>query len=197
MGVAWSAGRTGQASADVIVRDQIVAQATLPRFLAIGDQSRFHLQVDNVEGPAGAYTVDLDVKGPVVVAADATRRTMQLAAGAKTQMTIPVTAAGLGRAEFDVRVSGPNGIGTVQNLAVRVQPSADTIARRIVRADPRQWRRDHRLLRPDGRSRAELRPGLGDGLALRLARRARRCSRRSTATPMAAPSRPSRAPCRC
>ncbi|UZF91684.1 alpha-2-macroglobulin family protein [Bosea sp. NBC_00550] len=136
MGVAWSTGRTGQASADVIVRDQIVAQATLPRFLAIGDQSRFHLQVDNVEGPAGAYTVDLDVKGPVVVAADATRRTMQLAAGAKTQMTIPVTAAGLGRAEFDVRVSGPNGIGTVQNLAVRVQPSAATIARRIVRAIP-------------------------------------------------------------
>ncbi|MBN9452325.1 MAG: alpha-2-macroglobulin family protein [Bosea sp.] len=136
MGVAWSAGRTGQASADVIVRDQIVAQATLPRFLAIGDQSRFHLQVDNVEGPAGAYTVDLDVKGPVLVAADATRRTMQIGAGAKTQMTIPVTAAGLGRAEFDVRVSGPNGIGTVQNLAVRVQPSAATIARRIVRAIP-------------------------------------------------------------
>ncbi|MFJ5367570.1 alpha-2-macroglobulin family protein [Bosea sp. CER48] len=136
MGVAWSAGRTGQASADVIVRDQIVAQATLPRFLAIGDQSRFHLQVDNVEGPAGSYTVDLDVKGPVLVAADATRRTMQIGAGAKTQMTIPVTAAGLGRAEFDVRVSGPNGIGTVQNLAVRVQPSAATIARRIVRAIP-------------------------------------------------------------
>jgi uncharacterized protein YfaS (alpha-2-macroglobulin family) len=136
MGVAWSAGRTGQASADVIVRDQVVAQATLPRFLAIGDQSRFHLQIDNVEGPAGAYTVDLDVKGPVLVAADATHRTVQLAAGAKTQMTIPVTAAGLGRAEFDVRVSGPNGIGTVQNLAVKVQPSAATLARRIVRPIP-------------------------------------------------------------
>ena len=67
MGVEWSGARTGQASADVIVRDQVVAQATLPRFLAIGDQSRFFLQVDNVEGPAGAYTVDLDVKGPVLV----------------------------------------------------------------------------------------------------------------------------------
>lgn len=136
MGVAWSAGRTGQASADVIVRDPVVAQATLPRFLAIGDQSRFHLQVDNVEGPAGAYTVDLDVKGPVLVAADATHRSVQLAAGAKTQMTIPVTAAGLGRAEFDVRVTGPNGVGTMQNLAVRVQPSAATIARRVVRPIP-------------------------------------------------------------
>lgn len=136
MAVAWSAGRTGQASADVFVRDQIVAQATLPRFLALGDQSRFHLQIDNVEGPAGSYLVDLDVKGPVVVAADATRRSMTMAAGAKSSLTIPVTAAGLGRASFDVKVTGPNGIGTVQNLAVRVQPSTQTIARRIVRPIP-------------------------------------------------------------
>lgn len=136
MAVAWSAGRTGQASADVFVRDQIVAQATLPRFLALGDQSRFHLQIDNVEGPAGAYLVDLDVRGPVVVAADATRRSMTMAAGAKSSLTIPVTAAGLGRASFDVRITGPSGIGTVQNLAVRVQPSTQTIARRIVRPIP-------------------------------------------------------------
>ncbi|MEN5082117.1 alpha-2-macroglobulin [Bosea sp. TWI1241] len=136
MAVAWTAGRTGQASADVFVRDQIVAQATLPRFLALGDQSRFHLQVDNVEGAAGTYQVDLDVQGPVVVGAEATRRELTLAAGAKAQMTIPVTAAGIGRASFDVRVSGPNGVGTVQNLAVRVQPSTQTIARRVVRALP-------------------------------------------------------------
>ncbi|SFI45548.1 hypothetical protein SAMN05216304_102829 [Bosea sp. OK403] len=136
MAVAWSAGRTGQASADVIIRDQVVAQATLPRFLAIGDQSRFHLAINNVEGPAGPYVVDLDVRGPVLVAADATRRTLQLAVGAKSELTIPVTAAGLGRAEFDVRITGPGGIGTVQNLAVRVQPSANTIARRIVRPIP-------------------------------------------------------------
>ncbi len=136
MAVAWSAGRTGQASADVIVRDRIVAQATLPRFLALGDQSRFHLQIDNVEGPAGAYLVDLDVRGPVVVGADATRRTLNLPAGAKSSLTIPVTAAGLGRASFDVTISGPNGVGTVQNLAVRVQPSTQTIARRVVRPIP-------------------------------------------------------------
>ncbi len=136
MAVAWSAGRTGQASADVIVRDQVVAQATLPRFLAIGDQSRFHLAINNVEGPAGSYVIDLDVRGPVLVAADATRRTVQLSAGERTQMTIPVTAAGLGRAEFDVRITGPGGIGTSQNLAVQVKPSANTIARRIVRPLP-------------------------------------------------------------
>jgi uncharacterized protein YfaS (alpha-2-macroglobulin family) len=53
MGVAWSARATGQASADVIIRDQIVAQATLPRFLAIGDQSRFHLADRQCRRPRG------------------------------------------------------------------------------------------------------------------------------------------------
>jgi len=132
MAVTWSRGKVGQASADVIVRDPVVLQATLPRFLALGDQSRFFLQIDNVEGPAGAYTIDLDVKGPVVVAADATHRTVQLAAGQRTSLTIPVTAAGLARASFEVKVSGP-GVETRQTLALDVKPSTATIARRIVR----------------------------------------------------------------
>jgi uncharacterized protein YfaS (alpha-2-macroglobulin family) len=133
MAAAWSAGKVGHASADVVVRDPIVAQATLPRFLALGDRSRFHLEINNVEGPAGPYTIDLDVKGPVLVAADATRRTVNLAAKARTQVTIPVTAAGIGNASFDVTVTGPNGFSTKQVMNLRVQPSLNTIARRNVR----------------------------------------------------------------
>ncbi len=133
MAAAWSGAKLGKASADVIVRDPIVAQATLPRFLALGDRSRFFLEINNVEGPAGAYTVDLDVKGPVLVAADATRRTLTLAAKQKTQLVIPVTAAGIGTAAFDVTVTGPNGVSTKQALTLRVQPSLNTIARRNVR----------------------------------------------------------------
>lgn len=137
MAAAWSASSTGQASADVFVRDPVVSQATLPRFLSLGDQSRFHVAIDNVEGPAGSYTIDLDVRGPVVVAADATRKTLQLAAGGKTSLTIPVTAAGLGLATFDVRITGPSldgkPIETFQTLSVRVNPSTSTIARRVVR----------------------------------------------------------------
>ncbi len=132
MAVAWSANRTGQASADVVVRDPVVAQATLPRFLAIGDQARLHVQVDNVEGPAGDYVVDLDVEGPVVVGADVLHRTVKLAEKAKTSLSIPVTAAGIGTARFALKVSGP-GIETHQTLALRVQPSSPAIARRIVR----------------------------------------------------------------
>ena len=53
MAVAWSKSRVGQAATDIIIRDPVVVQATLPRFLALGDQSRFHMQIDNVEGATG------------------------------------------------------------------------------------------------------------------------------------------------
>ena len=56
MAVAWTTDRVGSASADVIVRDPVVLAGTLPRFLSVGDQSRFLMQIDNVEGPAGDYT---------------------------------------------------------------------------------------------------------------------------------------------
>ena len=75
MAVAWTKDRVGSATADVIVRDPVVLAGTLPRFLSVGDQSRFFMQLDNVEGPAGDYTVDLDVSGPVIVAATRCART--------------------------------------------------------------------------------------------------------------------------
>ncbi|MEJ1161652.1 alpha-2-macroglobulin family protein [Prosthecomicrobium sp. N25] len=132
MAVAWSAGRVGHAEKDVIVRDPIVVQATLPRFLALGDRSRFHMAVDNVEGPAGDYTVDLDIHGPVVLPADSLRSTLRLARGGRGELTIPVTAAGVGTAVIDVRFSG-QGLDLTQSLVLKVQPATPAVYRRTVR----------------------------------------------------------------
>ncbi|MFM9975325.1 MAG: alpha-2-macroglobulin family protein [Beijerinckiaceae bacterium] len=132
MATAWSATRTGQASADVVARDPVVMQATLPRFMNIGDQSRFHIAINNVEAPAGDYTLDLDVSGPVIIPADATRRRLRLAAGGKAELTIPVTAGGAGSATFDLRLTG-NGIDATQSHVLRLQPGGNTIARRVIR----------------------------------------------------------------
>ncbi len=135
MAAAWARGRVGNATADVIVRDPVVLTGTLPRFMNIGDQSRFFVEIDNVEGPAADYVLDLDVTGPVVVAADATRKVIRLEKGGKSTLTIPVTAAGIGRAAFDVRATGP-GVGAVQTLAVRIQPGTPALVRRTVRPIP-------------------------------------------------------------
>ena len=135
MAVAWSRGRAGSGNTEVVVRDPVVVTGTLPRFMNLGDQSRFHMEIDNVEGPSGAYTVDLDVSGPVVLPASATRSTIQVAAGARTSLTIPVTAAGIGDARFDLKLTG-QGVDAAQNFRLRVSPGSSTIYRRIVRPLP-------------------------------------------------------------
>lgn len=132
MAMAWSKTRVGQASADVIVRDPVVVQATAPRFLAVGDQSRLHLAVDNVEGRPGDYVLDVDARGPVVIPAEATRRTLRLAAGGKASATLPVAAAGLGATTLTVRLTGPD-VDVAQTLILNVQPPASAVVRRTVR----------------------------------------------------------------
>ena len=60
------------------MRDPIVVAATLPRFLDVGDRSQMHVEIDNVEGDAGDYTLDLDIHGPLTADADALRQTVHL-----------------------------------------------------------------------------------------------------------------------
>ncbi len=131
MAIAWAKGKTGQSEKDVIIRDPVVATGTLPRFLAVGDQSRFNIAIDNVEGAAGDYVLDLDVNGPITVPADALRKTVKLDKGGRTDVVVPVTAAGLGIASFDLRITG-GGVDLTQSYSLKVQPSTQTIVRRSI-----------------------------------------------------------------
>lgn len=129
--VAWTAGKLGHAEADVIVRDPIVVQATLPRFLTIGDQSRLQFNIDNVEGPAGNYAVDVDVHGPVTMAAGVMHPSIKLAAKGKAQLSLPFNATGLGTATFDIKV-GAGAIAVSQSLSVPVQPATPPVYHRSI-----------------------------------------------------------------
>ena len=130
---AWTKSRVGHGEADVVVRDPVVLLGTLPRFLSVGDRSRFHVAVDNVDGPAGDYQVDVNISGPVSLPVDAARKNLRLANGAKSEIIIPVSATDIGTATVDVRLTGPNGISLDQNLTVRVEPGAAGTVRRTVR----------------------------------------------------------------
>src|SRR5262249_57430960 len=65
MAVAWSATKLGRATTDVTVRDPVVLTATLPRFLLNGDHGTLSFDLDNVEGVAGGYTINVTTTGPV------------------------------------------------------------------------------------------------------------------------------------
>jgi len=127
--VAWTKSRAGAGSADVIVRDAVVAQASLPRFLALGDQSRLNLRLDNVEGAAGDYKVTLDLTGPLT--ADGPQKIVKLAAGATGVVNIPLHATGVGTATVDVKLTGPKFEAT-QKLALTVEAGTNPLVKRSV-----------------------------------------------------------------
>src|SRR4029450_3941561 len=76
MAVAWSKDKVGRAVSDVVIRDSVVLTATLPRFLLNGDRATMHLDLDNVDGGAGEYRIDVRRAGVNVVGKEApqTRR---------------------------------------------------------------------------------------------------------------------------
>ena len=87
---AWSKDKVGHASGDVIVRDPVVLTATLPRFLLTGDRGSMRLEVDNVEGQAGDYRLDMSTQGPLAVGQGAPQ-TMRLAAKQRSGVSLPLT----------------------------------------------------------------------------------------------------------
>jgi hypothetical protein len=129
MAVAWSKGRAGSAAADVIVRDPVVVQASLPRFLALGDQSRLNLRLDNVEGAAGAYQLSLEPRGPIAIDPADSRRNLKLAAGGTAVLEVPLRATGVGAAGIDVRLTGPK-FDATQSLALAVEAGAGSLVKR-------------------------------------------------------------------
>ncbi|HZZ61291.1 MAG TPA: alpha-2-macroglobulin [Roseiarcus sp.] len=129
--VAWSKDKVGSAQADVVVRDPIVVEATLPRFLDVGDRSEMHVEIDNVEGEAGDYTLDLDIHGPLTADADALRRTVRLDAHRRLSVAMPITAAGVGTAELALRLTGPN-TDEAQDFKLGILSGAPDVYRRMV-----------------------------------------------------------------
>jgi uncharacterized protein YfaS (alpha-2-macroglobulin family) len=131
MAIAWSNNKVASAEATVIVRDPVVVAATLPRFLNIGDRSQMHLDIDNVEGDAGDYKLDLDIHGPLTAEADALSRTVKLAAHQRVAVTMPVTASGVGIAGLDLAISGPGFTGA-QRFALGIEAGAPDTSRRVI-----------------------------------------------------------------
>jgi alpha-2-macroglobulin len=130
MAVAWSKDKVGQASTDVIVRDPVVLTATLPRFLLPGDRSSVHLDLDNVEGQAGDYTIA--VSSADALGASATQK-LSLRAKERGAFTIPLTAIAAGSGSVRVSVSGPSGFALERSFMLAVRPPAQILARRTVK----------------------------------------------------------------
>jgi alpha-2-macroglobulin len=135
MAVVWSKTRTGEASADVTIRDPVVVQATIPRFLALGDRSQLHVEINPIEAETGTYRLDVNLKGPVTAALDPTWQALRIEKGKKIDLVLPITGAGLGTAEIELAFVG-GGHNLSQKLPLGVQSSAPSVVNRIARPVP-------------------------------------------------------------
>lgn len=132
MAVAWSATKLGRATTDVTIRDPVVLTATLPRFLLNGDRGAMTLELDNVEGAAGDYTIQVATAGPVKMPGTPAT-VMHLAAKQRSAVSVALDAGGAGAAKVDVSIKGPNNLTLARHYALDVKPATQILARRTVR----------------------------------------------------------------
>jgi uncharacterized protein YfaS (alpha-2-macroglobulin family) len=132
MAVAWTKDKVGKASGDVVVRDTVVLTATLPRFLRTGDNGAVQLELDNVEGAAGDYTIAVAAEGAAKIGDKP--QILKLAVKQRGRVSVPVSASGSGPTTVKVSVSGPNGFAQERSYALDVRPATQILTRRTVRS---------------------------------------------------------------
>jgi hypothetical protein len=120
MAMAWQDRRVGAASKPLTLRDAVVAEALLPRYLAPGDSARVAVLLHNLDLPAGAFEARLTAAGPLELTGPPTFA-LTLPKGARQMPTSTVRATGNGSAVLRLEVTGPEGFRAAHEtkLAIR------------------------------------------------------------------------------
>ncbi len=157
MAVAWSARGVGQAEADVIVRDPVVATVSLPRFLAPGDESRMRIELVHTEGPAGAMDVQIDT--PAAVALSATSAQIALVEQGKDTLDLALSSDQIGDHPLTLTITTPDGTRLTQDFILPVRANDPEVAetRRFSLGAGETFTLDNQVF-------AEMRDGTGSAL---------------------------------
>lgn len=87
MAVAWTDTAVGSNSQAVTVREPVVADLNLPRFLAPGDRAMAMLELHNLDGKPGLYTASAEADGGVIAVF---RKVLKLLLGQRVVQSIPI-----------------------------------------------------------------------------------------------------------
>ena len=119
MAVAWSDTAVGDASTEALARDPVVVTASVPRFLAPGDESRLLLELVHADGPSGDMNLSVLADAEVGLADVPTLVT--LPQGGVQTLSIPLTAREPGDPLITVELTTPDGktLRKVLTLPVR------------------------------------------------------------------------------
>jgi uncharacterized protein YfaS (alpha-2-macroglobulin family) len=124
MAVVWTADAVGQADADVLVRDPVVLQPSLPRFMTPGDASRLRLELTHVSGPAGEMALEVEGHGVFDVPA-----TVTLAEGERAVLDLSLWPTELGDHGYRIALTTPDGRVWTREVRLSVQHTDPVTAR--------------------------------------------------------------------
>jgi alpha-2-macroglobulin len=131
MAVAFDRHKVGEAEAHLTVRDPVVSDVVLPRFLAPQDQSRLGLSLHNLDGNPGEYRAVFTAEGAVSFPGEH-ERTLTLASGERQLLAFPIAAADVGIGTFALHLSGPDGFMVERQWQIAVRGAQEPITRTTV-----------------------------------------------------------------
>jgi alpha-2-macroglobulin len=123
MAVAWTKDGVGSTAKDLIIRDPVVIVASAPRFMAQGDSANMLLEFANTDGPAGEY--QLKVESTPELAANEVPATVNLAAGGRESVIVPLSAMQIGTGSVTVSLAHASGLNLATTRVIPVR--ADTL----------------------------------------------------------------------
>jgi hypothetical protein len=122
MAIAYDDKNVGAAEAGLVVHDPIIAEVSVPRFLAPGDKSMLSLSLRDIDAPDGSYDVALQAADDVQLGKGASF-TADLKAGQTLDRRIPMLGNRVGAGHMTLTISGPNGLKLSHEITVPVRPA--------------------------------------------------------------------------
>ncbi len=119
MATAVSEAGFGHAERQVPVRDPVVAQVSLPRFLAPGDAARLTLLAHNVEAPPGVFHVHLSAEGALVM--PPVDEDIRLDARQAAVRAYPLSGGAVGTGRVVLTLTGAGGMSVTHDWPMEVR----------------------------------------------------------------------------
>lgn len=119
--VAWDLSRVGSYETSLTVRDPLVAQVSLPRFLAPGDESRITLNLHNLNAPEGEYRMELTAKDGVDIPARSL--IFRLTKDKRSSWSLKLRALSVGTGFIRMVISGPENFKLERKWEISVRPA--------------------------------------------------------------------------
>ncbi len=149
MAVAYDHDAAGHAEAALTVRDPVVSELALPRFLAPGDLASVNVSLQDTDGPAGDYHLAVTATGAAGLRG-ASEITLHLDAGQRREAKLELAGTTVGIGHIVAVLTGPAGLSIPHSWDIAVRsPHPDLVVSQAAIQQPGEtYTAGPELLRP-------------------------------------------------